>query len=222
LLQPINQERVQPLRLQEVLQPVQAKVSQPRSGWQAPLDQRPGGVREQDLTAVRRGGDPRGPVHVQPQVVVPAQGPLAGVQPHPDLHGDPVGPGCRRELALGLGRRADGAGWRPEHREERVPLGGHFPTVALGDGGPEDGVVAVLDVPVPRPQPLQQPGGSLDVGKQEGDGPDRQVLHVRSDRNGRAAVLPTTAAGGTVVTGRPARPRRRLCRSAYQAARMRR
>ena len=80
-----------------------------------------------------------------------------------------------------------GAGGREEHGEEGVALGAHLTAVALGNRRPEDGVVAGLDVPVPLPEPLQQPGRALHVGEQEGDGTGGKVSHVRS-RPGRGGL----------------------------------
>jgi hypothetical protein len=69
LLHAIDHQLEQPFRLQEILQPVLAEITQPRPAGQTPLYQTPRGIGQKNLTAIRRRRDPGRPVHVQPDVV---------------------------------------------------------------------------------------------------------------------------------------------------------
>jgi hypothetical protein len=75
----------------EVPEPMPAQVSKCHPLGQGALHEHTGGRRDQDLPAVARLGDPGRPVHVQAQVIVPAQDPLAGVQAHPTRRGPSIG-----------------------------------------------------------------------------------------------------------------------------------
>ena len=105
-------------------------------------------VRQDDLPAVPRRGDPGGVVDVDPDVVLRLAGgapgpqaPLAEMEAHPDPDGRAVRPRLGRDGPLcGDGGR-DGVERRVEGREERVPLGlDHDPALTL-DRRPEDLVV---------------------------------------------------------------------------------
>ena len=65
----------------DVLQPVLTQIPQSDAVGQVVLDHGPGGVREQYLPAVAGGGDPRGPVDVDPDVVTPAEDTLPVCSP---------------------------------------------------------------------------------------------------------------------------------------------
>jgi hypothetical protein len=134
---------------------VRPEVAQPCSNGQAPLDERSGRVRKEHVPAVRSRRDPHCSIDVQPEVVVAADDPLAGVEAHADAKGEPVRPRCLGELALSLNGGADRAARRREGGEEGVAPGAHLMAAALGNGRPEDGIVAVLDVPVSLPEPFQ-------------------------------------------------------------------
>ena len=66
----------------EVAQAVLAEVLQRDAGGQCVLEELRGGLRDEDLTAVGAGHEPRGAVHRWPVVVAVAQLGLAGVQAH--------------------------------------------------------------------------------------------------------------------------------------------
>jgi hypothetical protein len=180
LLQPFDHHLAQALRLREPLQPVLAEIAQARRARQVSLDQIPGGLREEDLAAVRRPGDARRSVDIQPEVIVAAQDPLAGVHSHPDSNLDPVWPGRRGKLALGPDRRADSAARRGEHGEEGVPLGAHLAAPAFANGGTDHSVVALLHVTIPASEPLEQPCRALDVREEEGHRAGGKVPHFHS------------------------------------------
>jgi hypothetical protein len=104
---PLDHEVVEVLGEGEVLQPVRPEVPEERPFRKGVLDQSPGGVRDDDLPAVGRPGDPGRPVHVDADIVVPAQHPFTGVQPHPDSQGEPWGPVVGGQASLGGHRGPD-------------------------------------------------------------------------------------------------------------------
>ena len=87
-------------------QPVGAEVDRaPIGAAQLVGDQVAGRLGDEDLAAVAGRADPRGAVDVEPDVALRGAPRLAGVEPHPVAHRDPVGP-----LA---GRRSRAARPRP-------------------------------------------------------------------------------------------------------------
>ena len=75
-------------------------------------------LREHDLPAVPRGGDPLGAVHVDADVAVLAEGGSAGVEADADTHRR--GPGMAAEPPLGLEGCGDRGLGRGERCEELV------------------------------------------------------------------------------------------------------
>jgi hypothetical protein len=161
--QPLDHEVVQAHGEVEIPQPVDSKVAQGHPSRDLPLHQDPGGAGDDHLAAGGRSGDPGRPVHVDAAAVVPAQGPLAGVQAHPDPHREPGRP-----------PRPGPPPPAGEGGEERVALGAHLDPVAVPDRLAQDHRVLVAHRPVAVAQVLQQPGRALDVGEQEGDRPGGQ------------------------------------------------
>jgi hypothetical protein len=139
------------------------------------LDQAAGGAGDDHLAAVGRPGDPGRPVHVDADVVVPAQHPLAGVQAHPHPHREPLRPPVGGQAPLGRHRGPDRRPRAGEDGEERVALGADLDPLPVPDGPAQEGRVLVPDRRVASAQLLEQPGRALDVGEQEGDGPGRQL-----------------------------------------------
>jgi hypothetical protein len=92
--------------------------------------------------------------------------------------GRPIGPGPAGDRPLpGHGRGHRVAGLREGH-EESVAFGADLVAVKLGEGGSKQPPVRSQDLDIPVTQPLQRPGGTLDVGEQQqGDRPGRQVRH---------------------------------------------
>jgi hypothetical protein len=178
--QPGDHQVVQAHGEVEVPQPVHPEVPQRHPGRDVALHQHPGGVRDDDLAAVRRRGDPGRPVHVDAAVVVPAEGPLAGVQAHPHPHRPPRRPVVGGQAPLGGHRGPDRGHRAGEGGEERVALGADLDPATVPDRPAQDGRVLVAHRPVPVAQVLQQPGRALDVGEQEGDRPGGQVGPCRS------------------------------------------
>ena len=172
--QPLDHQVVQAHGEVEVPQPVDPEVPQGHPGRDLPLHQDPGGVGDDHLAAGGRPGDPGRPVHVDAAVVVPAQGPLAGVQAHPDPHREPGRPPVAGQAPLGGHRGPDRRHRAGERREEGIAFGADLDPVAVPDRLAQDRRVLVAHRPVAVAQVLQQPGRALDVGEQEGDGPGGQ------------------------------------------------
>jgi hypothetical protein len=101
--------------------PSSRSITEP--GRDLPLHQDPGGVGDDHLASGGRPGDPGRPVHVDAAVVVPAQGPIAGVQGHPHPHRPPRRPVVGGQASLGGHRGPDRRHRAGEGDEERVALG---------------------------------------------------------------------------------------------------
>ena len=141
----------------DVLQAVIAEIPKGGAGRQAVLDERPGGTGEDDLPAVSRPGDPRGSVHVDADIVVPARNPLAGMEAHPDSRRGVEGPLVRGQGPLGGHGRPNGAHRAGKRDEEGVPLGPDLDPVFLGDGSANDCGAVVVDGRIPITELLEQP-----------------------------------------------------------------
>ena len=120
--QAVGDELEQALRLGQVLEVVCSEVAQ-RGGLRA-ISEQPGRPLGHDhLTAVRRGGDPRGAMDVDPDVVAVCDERLAGVQAYAYLQRRVFRPGMSRELALRLLGRRERLARVNEGDEEAVALG---------------------------------------------------------------------------------------------------
>ena len=83
----VEDELVEALGLGKVLEPVLAQRPDAR-----PRHERAGRLREQDLAAVSRVGDPRRAMDVEPDVRAARTARVPAVDAHPDAHVDPFGP----------------------------------------------------------------------------------------------------------------------------------
>ncbi len=156
----------QQLRLVEVLQPVGPQLAQAQLRADAGTGQPGAGGGDQHLPAVGGRGDAGRPVHVQAQVAVPAQEPLAAVQADAHAQGGPRGPAFRRQEALGFRGRAQSGRRRGEHVEQAVPAFSRLHPLAQGPA--QQRGLPLHHRAVPVAQPLDQPGGAFHVGEQEG------------------------------------------------------
>ena len=194
--QAFRAQLIETLGTVDVLQPELAEVGDPDVLREVVLDERPRRSGHQHLATVRRGRDPRRPVDADSHVPVAADGRLARVQAHPDEHRLTVRPGLCGERALRGHRRCGRCRRARERREDRVALRVHdLATLPLDDVA-QDPLVLGEDVPVAVAEPLQQPGRSLDVREQEGDGSRRQLSHcARTDRTPVRAksAMPSTS-----------------------------
>ena len=177
--QALDLELEDPLRGAEVLEPVWPEVTS------ANLDERPRGLRQEDLAAVANGGDARSPVDVDPDVAIRGWSRLAGVESHTDLDH------ATGQRPLGLHRRRDGLRGPCEREEERVALGVDLCTSVGGDGFPDDATMLGQGVRVGVSEVAQQPRRTLDVGEQEGDLAGRKLAgHRVSDDGSRPLPCP--------------------------------
>ncbi len=197
--------------LRDVLEPVQAEPAD-RHAVRHPAGHPGRRVGQHDLTAVRAGGDPGRQVHVHADVAVLVPCGLTGVQAHPDPHAPAVRPGVGSQRALrpdGCVQRLDDA---LEHDEEAVALGPHLVATVACEGVPQDRALGSEHRRVPVAQPGEQPGGTLDVAEEQGQGALREVgLHARiitaSEPSGPSAVrLPLIPAAPTASRARSGRP----------------
>ena len=136
-------------------------------------DQGSRGLGEEDLAAVARGADARGPHDVEPDVSLVADRRFAGVQAHANPY-----VGASRPLVLGeraLSRDCRGHRLaRPRERvEERVSLGVDLAPARCAERLAEDPPVVGDHRAVLVAEVLEQLRRALDVSEQEGDGPGR-------------------------------------------------
>jgi hypothetical protein len=101
------------------------------------------------------------------------------VKAHPDPKTGPVVSQVSSQPSLGGHGGLDGSGRAGKHHEERVPFRTHLDPVAPSDGPADDGGMLVAEAGVPIAELLEQPGGPLDVGEQEGDRSGRELCHLR-------------------------------------------
>ena len=78
---------------------------------------------EENLAAVSRRRDPRGPMHVDADVAIGGHRRLAGMEPHSYTDHRVIGPGVRGERQLGFGCGRRGRAGPGEGDEERIALG---------------------------------------------------------------------------------------------------
>lgn len=154
----------------EVLQSMLAHVAQRCSLGDMTLHESRRRLRQDDLVAMAGRGDPRRPVHVQPDVVVASEGPLAGVDADPDLDRRARGPFVSLERFLHGDRRLHRLRSRLEDREEGIAFGLDRDAAVHVDGGAEDAVVVLQHLPpFIGGQVLDEARRSLDVGQEERD-----------------------------------------------------
>ena len=154
----LDHEVVEVLGLVDVFQPVFPEVPERGTLGKATLHEPPRGLGDDDLPPVGRVGDPRAPVHVDSDIVVPARNPLARVQTHPDPQGRARGPVVGGQAPLGRHRGLNGLHRIGEHDEEGVPLGADLHPAGFGGGSANDRGVLVPDHRVTIAELLEQPG----------------------------------------------------------------
>ena len=146
---------VEAFGLGKVLEPVRAEI--------ADLDGAPDGVeggrRDQRLSAVGGGRDPRRQMGVEPEVAGAVGHDHARVQSHPHAQRSrPLGPGMVGEAALRLGRGRHGFRRIREDGDERVPFGVVDVAVVREDRAADDVVVGAYRL---HPARLPQATGEL-------------------------------------------------------------
>ncbi len=161
------QKLVERLRLRQVLEAVLAEVARLRVREIARR------LREQHLPAVRRGGNTRGPVDVEADVVVADDRRLAGVQSHPHAERQAL------ERALPCRGRGDGVVRAFERVEEGVALRVHLAPEVEHAAKPRAMLFEHFSV-LGCAELLEQSRRFLDVREEERDGAGRQVDHART------------------------------------------
>jgi len=158
------------LRLSQVLQPVLAEVTNIDSG----IEEIARRMRDQHLAAVSGGGNARGSVHIDTDVVLAGDDGLAGVDAYADAN-RAVGERALRSLGGG-----DGAGGALKRHEEGVALRTDLDATVVLEGAPEDAPVLSEDIHVPVAELVDEPCRALDIGEEEGDRPARNTTHASS------------------------------------------
>ena len=144
----------------QVLEPVLAEIGDVRIVGQ----QRAGPLRDHHLPSVRDAGDPRGAVHVDPDVPVAGDVRLTGVDA--DAHPDPRV--TERLLDLQRGKRS--VNGLTKGHEERVARRVDLDAAVSGEDLAQPRPVIEQDVAVRVAQLLDEPRRARDVAEQEGHG----------------------------------------------------
>jgi hypothetical protein len=132
-------------------------------------------LREENLCAMRRRGDSRGPVHVEADITVGCWGRLAGVQPHTHADARVLGPFVRSERSLcGSGSCGGRAGAR-ERDKECVSLGAELDAAVRREGLAQNAVVLGQKAWPAIAKPLGERRRAFDVRKEQRDGTRRQL-----------------------------------------------
>ncbi len=122
----------------------------------------------------------RGTVHVEAHVADSAAKRLAGMQPHPHPQRCAIRPGALRESLLRRDSRPYCISGPRECHKEGVPLSIDLLAVPFCERIPEKAAVFLQDLSVPAvAEALEERGGPLDVGEEEGDRPGRQGSQMR-------------------------------------------
>ena len=174
VLQPVDVELIEALRLIDVLQAPFAQISNRDTRREVFLGQLPRRGREQHLAAVAGRADTRGAMDADPDVALLAHPRLTRVQAHAHSDCTSVRPALGRQVALSVDGGRDGVGSRAEGDEERIALRVHHPPVVGGEGTTQQPLVLGEHLRVAvAAQLMEQLGRALDVREQEGDGPAR-------------------------------------------------
>src|ERR1700694_2743086 len=184
-----------------------AEVFQSQPRWQRMIAQRPRGFGDEHLAPVAGRRHPCGAMDVEPEILVPDESGLAGVDTDPYAHGAALRPfmrvqGCQdgRRARAGLERAA-------EHDEEGITLGAELVATVGGERLALDRVMRQEDFRITLAELLDEARGPLDVAEEEGPGAGRQRAHA-----GDAARLKTGSRRAR-SSARESRPRenRRGC-----------
>ena len=159
---------------------MRAEVARLRAGRE-----RRGGRREQDLAAVARGRDPRGADHIEARVPLLAELGDTGVEAHPNLHREAVGPLVIADRGLALERRRQRGLDLLEDRRELVPGRIDLRPPVRADRLPQEAPHVGDDARVGRPRRLDELRRAFDVRKQERHGAGGQRAHRGESTSGR-------------------------------------
>ena len=175
--EPVDLELVDALRGAEILEAVHAEVADVR------IHQRTGRLRQEHLSAVADGRDPRALVHVEADISLFGQLRLARVEPHPHAY-RPVG-----KCALAVCSGSDSVRRAGERDEERVTLCVDFDALVLGERRAETPPMLVQCFSVVVSEIVQQPRRALHVREQQRHDTGREIAHHRARSWSEAAPL---------------------------------
>ena len=130
------------------------------------------------------GGDPRGAMDVDPDVALVGDQRLAGMDPHPN-------PNRPAERGLAVGRSGQRVAGPRERHEEGIALRVDLDATVPLEGVADDAPVLGKRVRVGVAEVVEQAGGPLDVGEEEGDGAAGELSHP--------AIIPPSGGGRKCV-----------------------
>ena len=122
-------------------------------------------------------GDARGPMDVEPHVIVAGKARLSGMQTDADPNGRLLRPGVVSELTLCLDRGRDRPACSRKRHEEGVALCADLRSPARGDRLADDRAVLPEEQRPTVAEALGEVGRSLDVAEEERDGSRRKRWH---------------------------------------------
>ena len=130
------------------------------------------------LAAVGRGGDPRGSVHVDADVVAVGDQRLAGVDAHAHPQRQPPGQRLRVERACELLAAASASRGVGECDEEAVALRVDLDTAVPRERARSRRRWSAQDLRVAVAERVQEPGRPFDVREEERDPARRKIWHA--------------------------------------------
>jgi len=171
-------ELVDALRLVEVLELMHAQVTE---GDVARVRQEVGGgLRNEDLPAVRGGSDPRTSMQPDAHVLVAGVGYLARVDAHANPNRIVIRPGMGGQVPLRLLSCLDGVRRPTKGGQKGVAFCADLVAFVSGDRFPKDSPMVLERGPIPVGADLgQQARRSLDVCEQERNGARWPLRHAR-------------------------------------------
>ena len=161
----------------QVAQANLSQVAQRDVAGQAAPDQHRHGLRQQDLAAMRRIGDARGPVHRAAEKIIVAALGRTRMQSAADAQRDPVGGRGIREHLLNLQHRDDGVDRVIERRMDAVTTHLHDDAPMALDGVAGNLVMASQRKAHPLVVTFPELAAAFDVRKEKG-GDGRQDFHA--------------------------------------------
>jgi hypothetical protein len=141
------------------------------------LEQRLRRLGDKDLAAMGRRADARRTMDGKTRVPAILSRNLAGVEAHPDLDLDTVGPGMGTKRELTLDRGQQRLARACERDEERIALRVDLVTVVSLEGPPEHALMVAEDRAVVIAQLLHEPRRALDIREEEGDSASGRLDH---------------------------------------------
>jgi len=174
---PWGYELCEAFRFRNVLQPVPAELLNVGIGEVAG-DKLGCGRRQHKLAPVSGPGDARSTVDVHSDVAVLMPGRLPGMQPHPNVHPDAVGPVVGVETSLGREGGLGSVRGGGEHDEEAVPFRSHLGSTPTFDLRPQDVPLRGQSLSVPVTQSAQKLRRAFDVAEEQRHSAGGKRLHV--------------------------------------------